>query len=108
MESPVHRLDLRAKMVVALLLIAGVMLTPERAAPAFLLMWLLIAGLAITAKLSAWRLARTGIVALPFALAAVTLLFTVPGPALTRVFGLTITEPGAVRFASIMLKSWLA
>jgi cobalt/nickel transport system permease protein len=108
MGSPVHRLDPRVKMAVALLLIAGVMVTPERAAPVFLLIWLLIVGLALAGQLSVWGLARKGTIALPFALAAITLLITVPGAPLTRVFGLTITEPGAMRFASIMLKSWLA
>ena len=54
------------------------------------------------------------LVALPFGLAAITVLFIIPGPALWTfhlpVVGwtVTITETGAVRFATIMLKSWLS
>jgi cobalt/nickel transport system permease protein len=55
---------------------------------------------------------RRSLVALPFALAAVTTMFSTPGQALLtmRVFGgeLSITDAGVLRFASILLRSWLS
>jgi len=59
-------------------------------------------------------LLKRGLVALPFALAAVTILFTIPGAALVTIhvpvvnWQLTITDNGAVRFVTILLKSWLS
>jgi len=90
------------------LLILGFLLTPERAWPAYPLLWAIVGSLATVARLSVRRLARQGSVALPFALAAVTLLFTVPGRPLLVIGGLTITDAGSARFAAILIKSWLS
>ena len=107
-DSLLHRLDPRVKLVAALLLIVGVVLTPERAWPAYPLLWALIGALATISGIGAVRLARLGSVAWPFALTAVTLLFTVPGKPLVTVLGMTISDAGLARFAAIWLKSWLA
>jgi cobalt/nickel transport system permease protein len=47
-------------------------------------------------------------VALPFALAAITLPFTVPGEPLAQEGPLTASVEGTVRFASILIKSWVS
>jgi cobalt/nickel transport system permease protein len=47
-------------------------------------------------------------VALPFALAAISLTFTVPGETLARLGPLTASVEGSVRFASILIKSWVS
>lgn len=107
-DSPLHRLDPRVKLVTALALILGTVLLPERAWPAYPLLWALIGSLAAIGGLGAWRVARMGGLALPFALAAVTLLFTTPGPPVAQVAGLTVTSAGLARFLAILLKSWLA
>ncbi len=107
-DSPLHHLDPRVKVVMTLLLILGVVLTPEGAWPAYPLLWAVIGGLAAVGGLGAVRVARAGSVALPFALAAVTLLFTVPGQPIASIFGLPITDAGLTRFLSIMIRSWLA
>ena len=107
-ESPLHRHDARVKVVVALSLIAGITLTPAGAWVAYAALWALVASLAAVGRLGVWQVARRGGVALPFALAAATLLFTTPGDPLLTFAGLTITSSGAVRFAAILLKSWLA
>ena len=57
------------------------------------------------------RILARSFIALPFALAAVTLLFTVPGDALTTIpifGGLTITVEGTIRFTTILIKSWIS
>ncbi|MBN2305675.1 MAG: cobalt ECF transporter T component CbiQ [Anaerolineae bacterium] len=107
-NSPLHRLDPRVKLVTALLLIVGIVLTPERAWPAYPLLWALVGGIAAVGQLGVGRVARLGGVALPFALAAATLLFTTPGDPVISLAGLDITDNGLARFAAILLKSWLA
>ncbi len=107
-NTPLHALDPRMKLVVAVLLIVGIVLTPERALPAYPLLWALVASLAVIGRVGVWRLARLGTVALPFALAGLTLLFTTPGQPLATVGGLTISDAGLLRFVSILIKSWLA
>ncbi|HVO41155.1 MAG TPA: cobalt ECF transporter T component CbiQ, partial [Aggregatilineales bacterium] len=107
-DSLLHRLDPRVKVSVALLLILGIVLTPERAWPAYPLLWALLGSLAVMSHVSAWRLARLGSLALPFTLAAVTLLFTLPGHPVIAVAGLTVSDAGLARFVSILFKSWLS
>lgn len=43
----------------------------------------------------------------PFSLAALPLIFTVPGPALTYLGGHPLSQPGCERFATILLRAWL-
>lgn len=107
-NSPLHRLDARVKLLTALALIVIVVVTPERAWPAYPLYWALLAGLAAAGRLGAWRVARAAALALPFALAALTLIFTTPGAPVAQIGGLTVTDAGLERFAAITLKSWLA
>lgn len=106
--SPIHRADPRVKVVVAVLLIIGIVLTPVGAWPAYPLIWALVGLLAVFGQIGTLRLARLGGVALPFTLAAVTLLFTVPGRPLVTAMGLTVSDAGLARFVSIVIKSWLA
>lgn len=109
-ESLVHRLDPRVKVVAALALILLINLTPTGAWPAYLLLLGLTLSLALAAEINPWFVVRRSAVALPFALAAVTLLFTVPGPPLFELplLGWTASRPGMVRFASIVVKSVLS
>lgn len=105
-SSPLHRLDPRVKVVVALLLVLGIGITPDGRWIAYPLLWTLIGSLAGVAHISAGRLARLAGVALPFTLAAATLLFTTPGQPVLA--GLPVTDAGLARFAGIVLKSWLS
>ncbi len=107
-DSLLHRLDPRVKVITALLLILGIVLTPERAWPAYPLLWALLGSLAAIGHLGAWRVARLGGLALPFALAAATLPFTMPGHPVLSLGGLAVSDAGLARFVSILLKSWLS
>lgn len=107
-DSPLHRLDPRVKLVTALILITGIVLTPAQAWPAYPLLWALVGSLATAGRLGPWRVARMGGLALPFALAAATLMFTTPGDTLINAGRLRITDAGLARFAAIAIKSWLA
>jgi cobalt/nickel transport system permease protein len=107
-DSVLHQLDPRIKFITTLLLILGIVLTPEQAWPAYPLLWALVGSLAMIGGISAGRVARMGSVALPFAMAAITLPFTIPGETITTLFGLPISDAGLARFVAIVLKSWLA
>ena len=112
LDSPVHRLDPRVKVVVTVGFILSNVLLPDGAWLAFALSWALLLLLAWRAGLGFRFVLTRSLVALPFALAAVTAIFSVPG---TPVFALKIgpwllvaTDAGLVRFASILLRSWLS
>lgn len=107
-DSALHQLDPRVKVVTTLALILGVVTTPDRAWPAYPLLWALLGTLAALGQVSPWRMARLAGLALPFALAAVTLMFTTPGQPVAAFLGLTITDAGLARFVAIVIKSWLA
>jgi cobalt/nickel transport system permease protein len=111
-ESVIHRLDPRVKVVVTLLFILSNVLLPDGAWPAFGLAWgiiLLVNGLA---RLPIGYAFKRSFIALPFALAAITVIFTIPGqPLVAFTLGpwtFTATDAGLIRFASIVIRSWLS
>ena len=110
--SLVHGLDARVKLVLAVLFIVTTALTPDGAWPAYVLLAGLALGVAVASQLGVGVVLRRAAVALPFALAAVAVVFSTPGRALLtmHVFGweLAPTGAGLARFASIVLKSWLS
>jgi cobalt/nickel transport system permease protein len=110
--SPVHRLDPRVKVVATLLFIVSNTLLPDGAWLAFGLAWLAVLALSTYARLGAGFALARSFVALPFALAAVTLIFGLPGrPVWSGSIGpwqLTATDAGLLRFTSIVVRSWLS
>jgi cobalt/nickel transport system permease protein len=111
-DSLIHSLDPRIKVVVTVLFILSNVLLPDGAWLALGLSWGLLLLSSSLARLSPAFLITRSWVALPFALAAVTVLFSTPGDALIRVdIGarlLTVTDAGFVRFMSILIRSWLS
>lgn len=110
-QTPIHHLDARVKVVLTLLFILTVSLTPFGAFGAYGALWLFILVVTRWARIELPYLLTRSVVALPFALAAVTLPFTVPGrPLLTLPIlgGVDISVEGVVRFVSILIKSWLS
>lgn len=112
LNSPIHRLDPRVKVVITVVFILSNALIPEGAWLAFAAAWLLVLAISQMARLSPKFLLTRSLVALPFALAAVTAIFSVAGnPIFSLKIGpwlLTATDAGLVRFASIMLRSWIS
>lgn len=111
-ESPLHRLDPRVKVVVTVLFILSNALLPDGVWAAFGLSWLLLLGLNAFSRLGADFTFRRSFVALPFALAALSAIFSPLGhPLATWTLGpLTLipTDFGLVKFASILLRSWIS
>ena len=107
--SAVHRLDPRVKVIVTLAFIVAVALLPDGTWAAYGAAALLIAATTAAARLSPGLVLRRSLLGLPFLLAAVTVLFTVPGRALWEgPWGLVVTDGGLVRFSSITLRSLLS
>ncbi len=111
-ESLVHRLDPRIKVVAAVGFIASNALLPDGAWLAFLVSWLV---LLIANDLSSLGLGFTfkrSFIAFPFALAAVSAIFSPQGHPLAewRFLGLSLipTDVGLIRFLSVLLRSWLS
>ena len=111
-DSAVHQLDARVKLVTALLFIICVALTPDGAWAAYALMWLLILAIVLASRLGVGCVLRRSLVALPFALAALPVLFSTSGSALLVIpvfsWRLVLSGAGLVRFSSILLRSWLS
>ena len=111
-ESLIHRLDPRVKVVITVLFIISNVLLPDGAWLAFALAWGVIL---LTNWLSDLPLSyafKRSFIALPFALAAITIVFTLPGnPLFTFTLGpwqFTATDAGLIRFVSIVIRSWLS
>ena len=111
-DSVIHRLDPRVKVVVTVLFILSNVLVPDGAWQAFVLAFafvLLVTRLALLPWLFA---VKRSFIVLPFVLAAVTIMFTLPGlPIFSFNLGpwtLAITDAGLLRFSSIIVRSLLS
>lgn len=111
-ESRLHRLDPRVKVVVTVLFILSNALLPDGAWAAFGLSWIVLLWANQLSSLGVNFSFRRSFVALPFALAAVSAIFSPLGSPLSSFhflgLNLTVTDFGLVKFASILLRSWLS
>jgi cobalt/nickel transport system permease protein len=111
-ESAIHLLDPRLKLVLTLAFILTTALTPIGAWPIYILLFSIILSIEILSQLGVGYVLKRAMLALPFVLAALPVIFTTSGQELVRFsFGdwsLIITAAGLERFSSIVLKSWLS
>jgi cobalt/nickel transport system permease protein len=110
-ESVVHRRDPRVKVGLTLLFILTASLLPFGEFWAYGVLWVMVMAAAVTADVGVGFVLKRSFIALPFALAAVTLPFTIEGETLLVVpifGGLTVTVEGTIRFVSILIKSWIS
>jgi cobalt/nickel transport system permease protein len=108
--SRLHHMDARVKVVAAIAMILLIGLTPMGAFGAYVGFFALMMLGAVLARVDPWLVMKRSLVVLPFAGAAVTLIFTVPGRSLGTVplIGWTISEEGVIRFVSIVFKSLIS
>jgi len=111
-QSPLHALDPRVKLLLLLAVVLSLALLPFG-------QWAVLAVFALLSW-SAVRLAGIGcaetlkrsLIALPFALVAVTLVISRPGMPIFEIalgpIRLTGTEEGLIAFVSVLIKSWLS
>lgn len=106
----IGRLDPRAKIISALLLVLTISLLPPGSWRAYALLYALVLVLALSARLSLPWLWRRSLLALPFLFTALFLPFVVPGETLFILPGLgwPISRPGAVQAGSLILRTWIA
>jgi cobalt/nickel transport system permease protein len=111
-QSVIHALDPRVKLVFTLAFILTLALLPFGAWPIYVLMLTLSLSITVLSELGLKYVLKRSLLAIPFVLAAVPLLFTVKGPALLIIpigsLSLTITSTGLERLLSIMFKSWVS
>lgn len=111
-ESFIHRLDPRVKVAVTVAFILSNALLPDGAWLAFGCAWLFLLFINALSNLGIGFTFKRSFVALPFALVAITVLFSIPGKALSSFhflfWDLTITDMGLLRFMSILVRSWLS
>lgn len=111
-ESRLHRLDPRVKVAVTALFILSNALLPDGAWTAFGLAWLFLLWANRLSSLGVDFTFRRSFLALPFALAAVSAIFSPLGNPLAEwqvgSLKLVPTDYGLVKFASILVRSWLS
>jgi len=111
-HSLIHHLDPRIKVVITLAFIISNALLPDGAWIAFALAWLFILIANAFSQLGIGFTFRRSFIAFPFALAAITVLFSIPGKPVSSfhflMWNFTITDAGLLRFVSIVIRSWLS
>ncbi len=111
-ESPLHRLDPRVKVMMTVLFILSNALLPDGAWAAFGLSWLVLLWANRLSSLGVDFTLRRSFIALPFALAAVSAIFSPLGNPLAEwTLGplmLIPTDFGLIKFAGILARSWLS
>lgn len=111
-DSLIHRLDPRMKVVITVLFIVSTVLLPDGAWASFLLTWGVVLATSRLAQLGTRYVVTRSFIAIPFALAAVSVVFAVPGnPIMSGTIGpwhLVATDAGLIRFVSVVIRSWLS
>jgi cobalt/nickel transport system permease protein len=111
-ESRLHRLDPRVKVVVTVLFILSNALLPDGAWAAFGLSWIVLLWANTTSTLGMEFTFKRSFIALPFALAAISAIFSPLGNPIgdwsIGPLELIPTDYGLIKFGSILLRSWLS
>jgi cobalt/nickel transport system permease protein len=111
-SSPVHVLDPRLKLILALGFILTTALVPPGAWPVYILLLAMVLSVEIVSELGVAFVLKRSALALPFVLSAIPILFTIPGAELLSIevgpWTLSLSAPGLERFLSIAVKSWIS
>jgi len=111
-KSIIHKLDSRVKIIGAIGFILSNVLLPDGSWLAFIISFALLISTIRIAKIQYSFVLKRSLIALPFVLVAITILFTLPGdPLFTFTFfrwNLTISDAGLLRFTSILVRAWLS
>jgi len=111
-DSPIHDLDARVKIIFTLAFILAISLTPSGAWPAFVLFFSLVVSLNLLSRVGIGFVQKRAVLAIPFVLSAIPLIFLGPAPIISFHFSDVLTIPisptGFVRFISIAIKAWIS
>lgn len=101
-------LNARARLVLTLAFIIGLNLTPMGAWPAYLLFFSAVLSAAVMARLKVGHLLLAALGVLPLSLAALPLVFSSSAPLINGPWGWHFSQPGLIRFISIIIKAWIS
>ena len=111
-SSLIHQLDPRVKLVLALAFILTTSLTPFGAWAAYILLLALALSVEMLSDLGIGYVWKRSLLAIPFLLAALPLMFTISGTPLASFtlgpWTFTISLEGLERVLSITFKSWIS
>jgi cobalt/nickel transport system permease protein len=111
-DSPVHRSDARVKLALTLAFLVAVTALPAGAWLSYLLVLSAIGLVLGISRISPVLVLKRSLVAIPFAMAALTLVFTREGTTVAAVrlnqWTISVTYEGIVAFISILTKAWLS
>jgi cobalt/nickel transport system permease protein len=111
-RSPIHALDARVKFVLTMAFILCTALTPPGAWPVYILLLSIIVAVEVLSDLGVAYVFKRAVLAFPFVLAALPVIFSTPGSELFSLtlgpWTLTASLPGLERFLSIAFKSWVS
>ncbi len=111
-NSPLHHLSPIVKVVVTVLFIFSNALLPDGAWLSFAISWVIILTLSLLGRLGWSYTLKRSFIILPFALAGISALFSLPGKTLAiwqlGSLELILTDAGLLRFESILVRSWLS
>lgn len=111
-HSFVHNLDPRVKVAATVAFILSNALLPDGAWVAFLAAYVFMLAANVGSGLGLGFTFRRSFIALPFALAAVTVLFSIAGAPVASFqllrWNIVVTDAGLARFMSIVVRSWLS
>lgn len=110
--NPAAGVNARVKLILTLAFIICLNLTPPAAWPAYILFFSIGLAAAVLGRVAIGMLLKRSLLVAPFALAALPLIFVGSEPHLDMpMIGdlvIHINLAGAIRFASILLKSWIS
>lgn len=111
-SSIIHQLDARVKIILTLAFIIFLSMTPQGAWPAYILFLTITLSLAILSHIGIAFVLKRSLLALPFALTAIPIIFSGPAPLETITISANMhvffSPAGMERFASIAIKSWIS
>ncbi|MCZ2126230.1 MAG: cobalt ECF transporter T component CbiQ [Anaerolineales bacterium] len=111
-QSFLHRLDPRVKVLATIFYVVSNALLPDGAWFAFFAAWIFLLACNALSKLGWNYTLKRSLIALPFALIAITVLFTTKGTPLFsfELFSVhwALSLAGITRFAAILIRSWLS
>ncbi len=111
-QSLIHELDPRLKIVLTILFIVSNVFLPDGSWWAFGVAWLAVMGVTTLARVPWSYILKRSLIAVPFTLAAVTVIFTLPGETVGSFqlgsWTFTATDAGLLRFGSIFVRGWLS
>lgn len=111
-QSRIHKLDPRVKVLVMITFILSNAILPDGSWPAFALAWLVLLFANDQSNLGLGFTFKRSFIALPFALVAVSAIFSPVGEPLAEwnlgLITLIPTDFGLIRFLSILIRSWLS